>query len=84
MCIRDRSRCQHFEFRAITLADIAASLRRISEQEQIQVDDGALMAIAQAAEGAMRDAQSIFDQVVAYADGPITIESVSYTHLRCV
>ena len=71
------SRCQHFEFRAITLADIAASLRRIAEQEQIQVDDSALMAIAQAAEGAMRDAQSIFDQVVAYADGPITIELVN-------
>jgi|LSQX01.1.fsa_nt_gb DNA polymerase-3 subunit gamma/tau len=70
------SRCQHFEFRAITMADIARSLRRIAEQEQVEVDDAALMAIAQAAEGGMRDAQSIFDQVVAYADGPIDLQLV--------
>ncbi len=71
------SRCQHFEFRAITLADIVASLRRIADQEQIEADDTALMAIAHAADGAIRDAQSIFDQVVAYADGPINLQVVN-------
>ncbi len=71
------SRCQHFEFRSITLADIIASLRIIADQEQVEADDAALRAIAHAADGAIRDAQSIFDQVVAYADGPISLDVVN-------
>ncbi len=71
------SRCQHFEFRAITLADIVGSLRIIADQEQVEADDAALRAIAHAADGAMRDGQSIFDQVVAFAGGPINLEVVN-------
>lgn len=71
------SRCQHFDFRAITMADIVTGLRRIATEEGIGVDDTALMAIADAADGAMRDAQSIFDQIVAYAGQTVTVEVVN-------
>ncbi len=71
------SRCQHFDFRGITLADIAGALRRIANFEGLEVDDAALMAIAFAADGAMRDAQSIFDQIVAYSDGAINLATVN-------
>ncbi len=71
------SRCQHFDFRAITMADIVTGLRRIATEEGISIDDTALMAIADAADGAMRDAQSIFDQIVAYAGQTVTVEVVN-------
>ncbi len=71
------SRCQHFEFRTITLADIVGALRRIADEEHIVVDDAALLAIAHAADGAMRDAQSIFDQIVAYSEGAVDIAVVN-------
>lgn len=71
------SRCQHFDFRAITMADIVTGLRRIATEEGISTDDTALMAIADAADGAMRDAQSIFDQIVAYAGQTVTVEVVN-------
>ena len=71
------SRCQHFQLRSIALRDIIGGLRSLADKEEIEVDDGALAAIADAADGAMRDAQSIFDQVVAYADGGISLEVVN-------
>jgi len=60
------SRCQRFDFRAIPIGLIVERLREIAADEAVQVDDAALTAIAVAANGAMRDAQSILDQVVAY------------------
>ncbi|MCD6360706.1 MAG: DNA polymerase III subunit gamma/tau [Armatimonadetes bacterium] len=72
-----RSRCQVFEFRPIPLRMIMDSLAAISEREGITADEGALAAIAQAAGGSMRDAQSIFDQVVAYNPGEITVDVVN-------
>lgn len=71
------SRCQHFDFRQIPLAGLMTSLRRIADAEGIQFEPEALEAIARAAEGGMRDAESIFDQVVAYTDGAVTLEIVS-------
>ena len=71
------SRCQRFDLRPISLPDLAASLRRIAEAEGLEVTDAALNAMARAGEGAMRDAESIFDQIVAYADGAITVETVN-------
>jgi len=71
------SRCQRFDFRAIPVGLIVDALRRIAEAEEIQIDDAALAAIAQAADGAMRNAESIFDQVVAYSEGPIDIMAVN-------
>ena len=56
---------------------IADQLRRIADAEQIQIDDAALMLIARAGDGSMRDAQSAFDQVIAFAGDRIAADDVS-------
>ncbi|MBN2515685.1 MAG: DNA polymerase III subunit gamma/tau [Deltaproteobacteria bacterium] len=61
------SRCQHFDFRRVSIRQIADNLRQIATTEKINVSDTGLMWIARAGEGSMRDAQSIFDQVISYA-----------------
>ncbi len=66
------SRCQLFEFHLMGERTITESLRAIATREGVEVDDDALLEIARAARGALRDAESVFDQIVAYADGPIT------------
>ncbi len=71
------SRCQYFDFRAISLRDITEMLKRIVEQEGVEIEEAALGAIAQAGQGAMRDAESILDQIVAYAEGPISLDTVN-------
>jgi len=60
------SRCQRFEFRPISEEVIADKLRVIAKAESIQVDDAALKAIARLANGGMRDAQSILDQMISF------------------
>jgi DNA polymerase-3 subunit gamma/tau len=71
------SRSQVFEFRSISAKAISEQLRRIADAEQISVPDPALAIIARAAEGSMRDAQSAFDQVIAFAGSTIAVEDVS-------
>jgi DNA polymerase-3 subunit gamma/tau len=72
------SRCQVFEFRTITLRQIVGQLRSIAEKENVSVGDAALLAIARAGEGSMRDAESALDQVISFAVGEtITDEDVS-------
>src|SRR3990170_8409545 len=61
------SRAQVHEFRTISSKAIADQLRKIADAEKIAVDDSALLLVARAAEGSMRDAQSAFDQVFAFA-----------------
>lgn len=61
------SRCQVFDFRRITVDDIAGHLARIAVKENIEADPDALHAIAQKADGALRDALSIFDRIVTFA-----------------
>lgn len=70
------SRCQLFEFHLIPEPRIVETLRAIAEREGVQVEEGALEELARAARGALRDAESIFDQVVAYAQGRVTVEAV--------
>ena len=70
-----RSRCQRFDFRRITQSDIAGQLRRISQAEGYIFEDEALVRIARAAEGGMRDALSILDQCAG--NGDITVQSVA-------
>jgi DNA polymerase-3 subunit gamma/tau len=70
------SRCQHFPFRRIPSEDIARQLAHISQQEGIQIPEEALFLIARRADGAMRDAQSILDQVVAFAGTSVKEEAV--------
>jgi DNA polymerase III subunit gamma/tau len=71
------SRSHVFEFRIIPAKAIAAELRRIADAERIDVADEALALIARAADGSMRDAETAFDQVMAFAGETVTIEDVS-------
>jgi DNA polymerase-3 subunit gamma/tau len=71
------SRAQVFEFRTIPSRVIAAELRAIADAERIKVPDQALALISRAAEGSMRDAQSAFDQVIAFAGTTMTLDDVT-------
>lgn len=62
-----RSRCQHFSFHAVKLADILSELRGIAAHEGVDADEGALSLLAEAGDGSMRDALSIMDQAIASA-----------------
>jgi DNA polymerase-3 subunit gamma/tau len=70
------SRCQRFDFRRISIQNILHQLRQICVSEKIQIDENGLMLIARKADGSMRDAQSILDQMMSYAEGKITAEHV--------
>jgi DNA polymerase-3 subunit gamma/tau len=72
-----QSRSQVFELKTIGVKQIADQLRRIAEAEQIEVDEAAIMLIARAGDGSMRDAQSAFDQVIAFAGTSIAAEDVT-------
>lgn len=69
------SRCQIFDFNRITVADMTAHLARVAANEGISTEAAALNVIARKADGAMRDALSIFDQVAASSRGNITYKS---------
>jgi len=70
------SRCQRFDLRRIDAALIKNHLAHIGQLEGVEADDEALAMIARAAEGSMRDAQSIFDQAIAHSSGRVTAETV--------
>jgi DNA polymerase-3 subunit gamma/tau len=71
------SRCQIFDFKRIGVLDAKNYLKKISEQEHIIAEDDALHIIAQKADGAMRDALSIFDRVVSFSGKNLTREAVT-------
>ncbi len=71
------SRCQRFDFRRITTADIVKRLRQVIEGEKLKVDDPVLAAVARAAHGSMRDAESILDQIVSFKQKGLTEDDVS-------
>lgn len=70
------SRCQRFDLRRIDAELIKAHLAHIGTQEGVTAEDDALSMIARAAEGSMRDAQSIFDQAIAHGGEQVTAEAV--------
>lgn len=70
------SRCQKFDFRRIKVDDIAAHLEHISKEEGIEYEYAALQQIALKADGALRDALSLYDQLVSYSSGKLTFSSV--------
>ncbi|HVL66316.1 MAG TPA: DNA polymerase III subunit gamma/tau [Vicinamibacterales bacterium] len=72
-----QSRSQVFELKTIGVKAIADQLRSIADAEKIDVDDAALMLVARAGDGSMRDAQSAFDQVIAFAGSTIRAEDVT-------
>ncbi|MBI3316113.1 MAG: DNA polymerase III subunit gamma/tau [Candidatus Omnitrophica bacterium] len=71
------SRCQRFDFRRIPIARIVSTLEEICKKEKIKVDEEALFTIAKAADGSLRDSQSILDQMIASSEGKITRSQVT-------
>ncbi len=71
------SRCQIFDFKRITVSDARDYLAHIAQQEGIQAEEEALHIIAQKADGAMRDALSIYDRVVSFTGNNLTRQAVT-------
>ena len=70
------SRCQVYDFYRISVGDMVEHLRNVAAKEGVKAEEQALMVIAQKADGGMRDALSIFDQMVSYSAGNLTYKSV--------
>ncbi|TNE56448.1 MAG: DNA polymerase III subunit gamma/tau [Bacteroidetes bacterium] len=70
------SRCQIFDFRRISVADMVLHLKGICEKEGIEAEEDALHIIAQKADGALRDALSIFDRITSFSSKKIRYEDV--------
>ena len=68
------SRCQIYDFKRMGVDNIVSHLKHVAEQEGIKTEDAALNVIAQKADGGMRDALSIFDQVASFCEGNITYQ----------
>ena len=71
------SRCQRFDFKSISNADIIDKLFEIAEQEKIQISEEAVKQIASYADGGLRDAISLLDQVYAYSPSTINLDHVN-------
>lgn len=70
------SRCQIYDFSRIEVADIIAHLQNIAQKENIKTEHEALRIIAQKSDGCMRDALSLFDQMVSFTQGDLTYNKV--------
>ena len=70
------SRCQVYDFNRITIKDIADHLKMIADKENVKVEEEALLVIAEKADGALRDALSVFDQMVNFCNRDITYDAV--------
>ncbi len=70
------SRVQRFDFRRMKVEEIVNRLRHIADTDGIEADNESLTVIAHKGDGSMRDAQSVFDQAVAFTDGKITIDKL--------
>ncbi len=70
------SRCQTYDFNRISIPDMVTNLTEIAQKEGIQIEEDALHIIAQKADGAMRDALTLFDQTVAFCGKEIKYEQV--------
>lgn len=71
------SRCQRFDFRKIPILKIIQKLKQIIKAERIKIDENVLVAIAKAADGSLRDAESILDQLISYSRDTISLKDVS-------
>ena len=70
------SRCQIYDFTRIELSDIVEHLAKVASKEGVSTEESALHIIAQKADGGMRDALSLFDQMVSYTQGNVTYQGV--------
>ncbi len=71
------SRCQIYDFKRITIEDIQEQLKKIAAEEAVSYEDDALYLIAQKADGALRDALSIFDRLATFTQKNITLEKAA-------
>src|SRR6056297_1399994 len=71
-----RSRCQQFNFRLIPVDEVKARLVEVAAEMSVEADDEALFWIAKEATGSLRDAYTLFDQVVSFSEGHITLEKI--------
>ncbi|MCK9285959.1 MAG: DNA polymerase III subunit gamma/tau [Sphaerochaetaceae bacterium] len=71
-----RSRCQQFHFQLIDLQTIKTLLVQAAKELDVEVEDEALFWIAKEATGSMRDAYTLFDQIIAFSDGRVTLEKI--------
>jgi DNA polymerase-3 subunit gamma/tau len=71
------SRCQRFDFKRLTVNEIAGKLKEIARSEKIEAEEEAIYTVARAAEGAMRDAESMLDQLVSFCGKKIDNESAA-------
>jgi len=71
------SRCQRFDFHRLGLSDLEGVIRDIAAKEKLKVDDKAVTMLAHAGDGSMRDALTLLDQAIAYAEGEVTPEVVT-------
>ena len=70
------SRCQRFDFRAVPTDRIAGHLRDILKCEKVKAEPEAVLAVARAGRGSVRDAMTLLDQTIAVGDGQVTLEAV--------
>lgn len=71
------SRCQRFNLRRIPAEKIVSKLQFIAKQLNVDVEEEALHLLAQHAEGGLRDAESLFDQILAFEEGQVTVASIN-------
>ncbi|MGD9886530.1 MAG: DNA polymerase III subunit gamma/tau [Bacilli bacterium] len=71
------SRCQRYDFKSLSVKEIKEQLEKVAKTEHLKISDEALIAIAESAEGGMRDAFSYMDQAASFADDEITIDDVN-------
>jgi DNA polymerase-3 subunit gamma/tau len=70
------SRCQRFDFRRISIDEIMKNLRQIAQAEGLEMDSDALLLVAKRGDGSLRDAQSIFDQVISLCGRTVTYTQI--------
>jgi DNA polymerase-3 subunit gamma/tau len=70
------SRCQRFDFKRVTVSDMTDRMKKISKEENIEVEDKALNLISRNSQGALRDALSILDQCISFGDNKIQYKDV--------
>ncbi|PKL88376.1 MAG: DNA polymerase III subunit gamma/tau [Ignavibacteriae bacterium HGW-Ignavibacteriae-2] len=71
------SRCQRFDFRRIEIGTLKHTIKKIADAENIKIDDQSLTIIAKKADGALRDAESLFDQLVSFCGNDINAKEVA-------
>jgi DNA polymerase-3 subunit gamma/tau len=68
------SRCQRFDLRKVSTQEIFDTLKKIVKKEKIKADDRTLFAVAKAADGSLRDAESLLDQLISFSQGDLKYE----------